>query len=304
MDQISRKVNQWIDSGKDPRSAHWQGGLEEMLNLFTPHVEPGKLTPVGPLAEADIPVFKAALEAVDLSPDLIAAFLPPTVAGAVIPPDSAEELLRIDEKEPSYKIMIARPGKELRIVCAEISDRAAKPGADIFEGGALLGTYDFPSQEVCLSELTKLIRAHAWKKDNWSREDHERYTLNWFERSMDLSRGDLGVEESRSFFHSPTLIKSNRVDALFLLIHELLIRRFSEPKDPLGNAAASIRAITDKTLRSRRAEDLASQAVLQFLNHIRQLELMKFDELSNAENERCKVETTRTIRKVTDTLAR
>ena len=304
MDQISRKVNQWIDSGKDPRSAHWQGGLEAMLDLFTPHVTPGKLTPVGPLEQADIPVFKAALEAVDLSPNLIAAFLPPSVAGAVIPPESAEELQRIDQKEPSYKIMVARPGKELRIVCAEISDRAAKPGADIFEAGALLGTYDFPSQEVCLSELTKLIRAHAWEKDSWSREDHERYTLNWFERSMDLSRGDLGVEQGRSFFHSPTLIKSNRVDALFLLIHELLIRRFSDPKDPLGHAAAAIKAITDPTLCTRRAEDLASQAVLEFLNQIRRIELMKFDELSNADNERCKTETARTIRKLSDTLAR
>ncbi|MBI9092553.1 MAG: hypothetical protein JEZ12_25335 [Desulfobacterium sp.] len=302
MDQISRKVNQWIDSGKDPRSAHWQGGLEAMLDLFSPHVEPGKLTPVGPLEEADIHVFKLALAAVDLSPNLIAAFLPPSIAGAVIPPESAKELLRIDEKEPSYKIIVARPGKELRIVCAEISDKATKPGADIFEAGALLGTYDFPSQEVCLSELTKLIQAHAWEKGTWSQETYERYTFNWFERSMDLSRGDLLVEQSHSFFHSPTLIKSNRVDALFHLIHGILAKRFNDPKDPLGLAAASIKTTTDHTLCSKKLEELAGQAVLQFLNHIRQLELMKFEELSNAENEQFKKETSRTILKVVDAL--
>jgi hypothetical protein len=303
MDQISRKVNQWIDSGKDPRSAHWQGGLEAMLDLFSPHVEPGRLTPVAPLEKEDIPVFKSALKAIDLSPHLIAAFLPPSIAGAVIPPESAEELQRIDKNEPSYKILVARPGKELRIVCAEISDRATKPGADIFEAGALLGTYDFSTQEVCLSELTKLIKAHAWKKGTWSREDHEHYTLNWFERSMDLSCGDLIVDQRHSFFHSPTLIKSNRVDALFILIHDLLIKRFSNPQDPLGRAAASIKALKDKTLCSNKLEDLASQAVLEFLNHIRQLELIKFEELSNAESEQFKRETSRTILRVVDKLS-
>lgn len=302
MDPISQKVNQWIDSGKDPRSAHWQGGLEAMLDLFSPHVTPGRLTPVAPLGQADIPVFKAALAAVDLSPNLIAAFLPPSIAGAVIPPESAEELQRIDPKEPSYKILVARPGQELRIVCAEISDRATKPGADIFEAGALLGTYDFSSQEVCLSELTKLIQAHAWEKGTWSREGYEQYTFNWFERSMDLSRGNLAVEQSHSFFHSPTLIKSNRVDALFLLIHEILVKRFSDPKDPLALAAASIKAITDPALCAEKSEELAGQAVLKFLNHIKQLGLMKFDELSNAENEQFKNETSRTILKVADTL--
>ena len=303
MDRISQKIDQWIDSGRDPRSAHWQGGLEAMLDVFSPYVEPGKLTPLASLEEEDIHVFRLAMAAVDLSPNLIAVFLPPSIAGSIIPPDSAEELQRIDKEEPSCKILIARPGKEIRIVCAEISSRAAKPGFDIFQSGALLGTYDFPSQEVCLSELTKIIRAHAWEKDAWSREDHKKYTINWFERSMDLSRGDLPVEQSHSFFHSPTLIKSNRVDALFILIHDILIKRFNDPEDPLSLAAASIKAMKDQTLRSKKLEDLASQGVFGLLNRIKQLEIMKFDEFSNAENEQFKNEASRVILRVADKIS-
>ncbi len=303
MDQISQKVNQWINSGRDPRSAHWQGGLEAMLDVFSPYVEPGKLTPVAPLEEDDVHVFRLAMGAVDLSPNLIAVFLPPSIAGSVIPPDSAEELQRIDKNEPSYKIIIARSGEEIRIVCAEISDRATKPGFDIFQSGALLGTYDFPSQEVCLSELSKAIRAHAWEKGAWSVEDHKKYTINWFERSMDLSRGDLPVEQGHSFFHSPTLIKSNRVDALFVLLHDILIKHLNDPEDPLSLAASSIKAMKDQTLRSKKLEDLASQAVFGLLNRIRQLEIMKFNEFSNAENEQFKNEVSRVILKVANKLS-
>ena len=130
MDQIAKKVQQWIDEKKDPRSAHWQGGLEAMLNVFSPYMEPGKLIPVQPLEKDDFPVFKVALEAVDLSPNLTAAFLPPSIAGSVIPPESAVELQRIEKGKPSYKILIARPGKDPRILCAEISEQAKKPGID------------------------------------------------------------------------------------------------------------------------------------------------------------------------------
>jgi len=56
-----------------------------MLNVFSPYLEPGKLIPVQPLEKDDFPVFKAVLEAVDLSPNLTAAFLPPSIAGSLTP---------------------------------------------------------------------------------------------------------------------------------------------------------------------------------------------------------------------------
>lgn len=40
-----------------------------------PYMEPGKLIPVQPLEEGDLPVFLAVLEAVDLSPNRHATFL-------------------------------------------------------------------------------------------------------------------------------------------------------------------------------------------------------------------------------------
>jgi hypothetical protein len=36
MDQMAQKVKQWIDEKKDPRSAHWQAGLEAIMEGFSP----------------------------------------------------------------------------------------------------------------------------------------------------------------------------------------------------------------------------------------------------------------------------
>ncbi|MFO8055091.1 MAG: hypothetical protein R6U19_08040, partial [Bacteroidales bacterium] len=80
MDETPEKAKQWIEEGKDPRSAYWQAGLESVMDVFKPYLDPGKLTPIQPVEEADIPVFQEALEMVDLSPNLLAAFLPPAVA--------------------------------------------------------------------------------------------------------------------------------------------------------------------------------------------------------------------------------
>lgn len=76
-DQIQPKVNQWIDDGKDPRSARWQAAIEAVLDLFLPAMEKGRLTPVCPLDLPDRPVFELALKHLDLSPNIFAAFLPP-----------------------------------------------------------------------------------------------------------------------------------------------------------------------------------------------------------------------------------
>ncbi|ACN17569.1 hypothetical protein HRM2_45130 [Desulforapulum autotrophicum HRM2] len=302
MDPISSKAAQWIDNGKDPRSAHWQAGLEAMLELFSAHVKPGVLTPVAPLDEADFPVFKAALEAIDLAPQLIAVFLPPAIARSITPPETAQELNRINQDQPSYKVIIARPGKELRILCGEISPQATKPGVDIFQSGALLGNYDFSSQETCLAELSKIIRTHAWEKGTWTRKNNETYTLNWFERSLDLGRGDLSVDKNHSFFHSPTLIKSNRVDALFFIISTLLEQRFKDPEDRLSQRVAAIKALEDTTLSREKLADLVSSGILELLNNVKELELMKFNELSNAEREKFKNETARSVQIIVDAL--
>jgi hypothetical protein len=298
MDPIAKKVKQWIDEKKDPRSAHWQGGLEAVLNVFSPYMEPGKLIPVQPLEKDDLPVFEAALEVVDLSPNLTAAFLPPSIAGPITPPESADELQRIDKGKPSYKILIARPGKDPRILCAEISEQAKNPGIDIFQSGALLGTYNYDTQQDCLTYLTQAVRAHIWQRGKWSQDEYKKYTMNWFEKILDLGKGTVRVDEEFSFFHSPTLIKSDRIDALFTLVSEILLKRFSDPDGQFKDTISSIQNITDKDLRVDRSNELAERAILELLNLMKELEVVKFEEFSNPENERFKKEFSRTIRKI------
>ena len=298
MERIPDKIKQWIEEKKDPRSAHWQGGLEEILNVFLPHMEPGILVPVQPLGNDDVPVFMAALEAVDLSPNLHAAFLPPSIAGKVAPPDSADELHRIDKGKPSYKILIARPGKDLRIICAEISEHAKNPGVDIFQSGALIGTYNYDTSQACIADLTKVIRAHIWEKRPWHRDDYMRYTINWFEKIMDIGKNSVSVQEDVSFLHSPTLIKSNRVDAVFTLIFEILLKRFSDPDDPFKDAVSSIQNIKNKSDRITQSNALAERQILELLSLMRELEIVNFGEFSNTENEQFKKEFSRTVHKI------
>jgi hypothetical protein len=300
MDSISKKIKQWIDEKKDPRSAHWQGGLEAILNVFSPYMEAGKLFPVQPLEKDDLPVFEAALEVVDLSPNLTAAFFPPSIAGSITPPESADELQRIDKGKPSYKILIVRPGKDLRILCAEISEHAKKPGIDIFQSGALLGTYNYDTYKDCLTYLTQVIRAHMWERGKWSQDEYKRYTINWFEKILDLGKGTVRVEEDFSFFHSPTLIKSNRIDALFTLVSEILLKRFTDPDGQFQDTISSIQNIKDKDVRVTQSNELAERAMVELLNLMKELKIVKFGEFSNTENERFKKEFSRTIQQITD----
>ena len=299
-DPISTKIKHWIDKGKDPRSAHWQGGLEAILNVFSPYVDPGRLICVQSLEKEDLPVFNMALEIVDLSPNLIAVFLPPSIADTMTPPESVPELERIDKGKPSYKILIARPGKDQRILCAEISEQAKKPGIDIFQSGSLLGSYDYDTHQECMAELTKTIRVHIWEKGKWSQNDYKRYTINWFEKIQALRKGTICVEENRSFLHSPTLIKSNRIDALFALIFESLHKRFIDPEDQIRVDVSSIQNTKDKDVRSAQLNELAERNVLDLLNVMRDLEIVKFDEYSNKENDQFKKEFARTILQLTN----
>ena len=299
MDQMAQKVKQWIDEKKDPRSAHWQAGLEAIMEGFSPDMEPGKLIPVHPLEEKDLPVFKNILGQVDLSPGLLAVFLPPFVANAIVPPDSAEELLRIEKGKPSYKIIILRPGKEDRIICVEFSEYAGKPGVDIFQSGALLGNFDYETHEICISELPKVIHAHIWGKNKWEHKDYIAYTVNWFEKTEYLDKADVIVNENYSFFHSPTLIKSNRIDALFLLIYEVLHARFQDHEGLYKDLKAIGGKAEGKEMLVSTYDTFAQNHVLDLLNLVKKLQLIDFTNFTNAENKGFKNEFVRTVRKLT-----
>jgi len=303
MDPITEKAKKWIDAGRDARSAHWQAALESIMNVFDPYLEVGKLTPVQALEEKDIPVFREALAVVDLSPGLPAAFLPPAVADKIIPPESALELQRIESGKPSFKVIVVRPGKEQRIVCAEISPHAGKPGVDIFQSGALLGTYDFEDHKECLATLKKVLRAHVWEKEKWRWEEFRRYTVNWFERVMDLGDASVSVEEDFSFFHSPTLIKSNRIDAIFTLIFETFRKRVSHPDERLEARISSIRAIGNAGEQAAQFSELAEKTVVQLLAVMKDHGLVDFGAFTAKEDKQYKQEFERTVRKIVKALA-
>ncbi|BBO90697.1 hypothetical protein DSCOOX_38770 [Desulfosarcina ovata subsp. ovata] len=302
MDRMTSKLTQWIEQeNRDPRSARWQAALEEIMSLFIPRLEKGKLTPVNPLQEQDIPIFKSALASVDLSPGLWAAFLPPSAAALILPPaDAMEELVRIDSDKPSYKIIIQRPGKESRILCTEISEYAHRPGIDIFQEGALLGSFNYETHEICLEEMTKAVRAHAWEKDKWSREDIIAYTVNWFEKVLSLEQADVSVEEKRSFFHSPTLIQTNRVDALFRLLTAFLNLRFQA--DPENFTASLPDKIGNGEDRMSACNALAESYLLDLLNTVRSLALLDFKKFTGQEEKKFKTEFTRSVRKLASDL--
>ena len=302
MDQITSKVTQWIEQeNRDPRSARWQAALEAIMTLFIPRLERGKLTPVSALDEQDIPVYKSALASVDLSPGLWAAFLPPSAAALIhAPADAMEELVRIDNDKPSYKIIIQRPGKESRILCAEISEYAHRPGIDIFHDGAFLGNFDYETHESCFQEMTKSVRIHAWEKDPWSSEDIIAYTVNWFEKVLYLEQADVAVDEKHSFFHSPTLIRMNRVDALFRLLDAVLSLRFQA--DPEKITASLPEKTGSREDRMSACNSLAESYLMDLLNIVRSLALIDFKQFTAQEEKKFKTEFTRSVRKLSSDL--
>ncbi len=303
MAQTAEKARKWIEQGRDPRSAHWQAGLESIMEIFDPYLEPGRLSPAQPLEETDFPVFSRALEVIDLSPHLRAVFLQPAIADKIAPPESATELQRAAPGGPSWKILVARAGDEARILCAEISDEARKPGVDIFQDGALLGSYDFGGQRECLDSLNKILRAHVWEKGKWSLDAHVRYTVNWFERVLTVGKGDISVQEDASFFHTPVLIKSNRIDAIFTLILEVFRSRVNAPGAELEQKLAAIAGIADAEQQEAERSEMAEQSLLRFLGVMRDLSLVAFDSFSDRESRQFQEEFARALRKMIKILA-
>lgn len=299
MANLTSKVKKWIDDDKDPRSAHWQAGLESILDLLVPKMSKGQLTPVGQMDNRSIQLFDLAIEKVDLCPSIYAAFLPQTIANTIVPPESAEELDRIDKDKNSCKILILRKEDENRIISAEISEQANKPGIDIFQEGAFIGRYDFENTEDCLDGLNKAVKAHAWKKETWQKEEILAYTLNWFKRVRYLNSDKVSVDKAFSFFHSPTLIRSNRVDGMFQLIFNSLCQEYATLDFLTDNA---ILAEKIKSRDSDFCRKLAQNQILELLNLIKDQKLMDFTEFSDAENTDFQKEFARTEERLRDRL--
>ena len=115
---------------------------------------------------------------------------------------------------------------------------------------------------------------------------------------MDLGRDSVCVQKDFPFLHSPTLIKSNIVHAVFTLIFEILRKRFNDPEDQYNAAVSSIQNIENKDQRLAQLSRLVESGILELLSLMRELEIVNFGEFSNTENERFKTEFSRTIHKI------
>jgi hypothetical protein len=184
----------------------------------------------------------------------------------------------------------------MRILCAEISEHATRPGGDLFQSGALLGNYDFENQADCLESMNKIIRAHIWEAKNWSREDYLSYTLNWFEKSRDLNTATVVVQKDFSFFHSPTLIKSNKMDAMFTLMTQDLLKRGKDKNDPFGETIFSMGREGKKNPQFPLLIQTIEDGMLGQLNVFRSLDLVAFADFTNAQTEQFKRGFAETVR--------
>jgi hypothetical protein len=292
---LTDQVQKWIGAGRNPGTAHWHGALEATMASFAPHLQPGRLSPVQALDKRAYRVFEALYAALDLCPDTQAAFIPTAMGGVLAPPAAVDGLRRVHPDNTALMLLCRRPGSRPRILCAEISEEAWKPGVDLFEEGGLLGNYEFDSSADCIRELPKLIRAHLWRKERWTAANHADYTLNWFTRVMDTGRADAPVQPDFSYIHRPVLLNLSSVDAIFKLVYDLSARQFEEARDnPRAADRSRLDADADEESRYRFIEG----RMLGMLNRLRDSQAVDFAALTPGENERFKDGFSKTVKRL------
>lgn len=292
VEEMTDRVKKWIEDGRNPGIAHWHGALEATMASFLPHLQAGRLVPVHSLGKSEYSIFREVYASLDLSPVIQAAFIPSGMGGVLRPPAAVDSLRRIHKDNKSVMLLCRRSGEKPRILCAEISKEAWKPGVDLFEEGGLLGNYEFDSSDDCIRELPKMIRAHMWLKEKWTADNHADYTLNWFTRVADTGRTDVPVQPDFSYIHSPVLLNLNAVEAVFKLINAMVARQFqeaadiSQEKDKTGSFE-----VADEENRHRFLEG----RMLGLLNLLRDSKAVDFAAFTPQENERFKESFSRTV---------
>jgi len=291
--EMTARIEKWIAAGRNPGTAHWHGALEATMASFKPHLQPGCLIPVQTLDKQAYALFEELYAALDLCPDIQAAFIPSTLGGVLSPPAAVDSLRRIHRDNTSVMLLCRRPGKQSRILCAEISPEAWKPGVDLFEEGALLGNYEFDSSADCIQGLSKLIRTHLWRKEKWTAANHADYTTNWFTRVVDTGRPDAPVQPDFSYIHSPVLMNLGNVDAIFQLIYAVATRQF-QAVDPRIQDNPDLAADADEAGRHRFLEG----RILGLLNLLRDSQAVDFNAFTSRENEQFKDAFTGTVQRL------
>ncbi len=287
------RIEKWITAGRNPGIAYWHGALEDAMASFAPYLQTGRLMPVHALADGDEAAFSEVYALLDLCPVIQAAFVPAAMGGVLTPPAAVDSLRRVHKDNKSRMLLCRRPGLHSRILCAEISKDAWKPGVDIFEEGALLGTYEFDSGVDCIRELSKLVRIHLWLKEKWTVDQYTDYTLNWFTRVADTGRTDVPVQPDFSYIHNPVLLNLTDVEAVFKLIQAVTARQFQESLDSQQtNDHTSILWSTDPEERHRFLEG----HIVGLLNLLGDSKVVEFASFTSRENERFKDSFAQTVK--------
>jgi len=292
IEEMTGRVKHWIDNGRDPGVAHWHAALEATMAIFLPHLQAGRLIPVHSLEKSEYAFFREVYASLDLSPVIEAAFIPGAMGGVLTLPAAVDSLRRIHKDNKSVMLLCRRSGEKPRILSAEISKEAWRPGVDLFEEGGLLGNYEFDSSQDCIRELPKLIRTHMWRKAKWTAGNHADYTLNWFTRVVETGRADAPVQPDFSYLHSPVLLNLNTVEAVFKLISAMVARQFQEAAG-ISHAKGKTGSfeVADEENRHRFIEG----RILDLLNLLRDSKAVDFAAFTPQENERFKDSFSRTV---------
>jgi hypothetical protein len=292
IEEMTGRVKHWIDNGRDPGVAHWHAALEATMASFLPHLQAGRLIPVHSLEKSEYAFFREVYASLDLSPVIEAAFIPGAMGGVLTLPAAVDSLRRIHKDNKSVMLLCRRSGEKPRILSAEISKEAWKPGVDLFEEGGLLGNYEFDSSADCIRELSKLMRAHLWSREKWTAADHADYTLNWFTRVVDTNRTDAPVKVDCSYIHNPVLLNLKPVDAVFKLIFDMAARQFQESEElslqagKTGSGGTGAEEDRHRFLEGR---------ILGLLNLLRDSQAVDFTVFTPRENEHFRDSFARTV---------
>jgi len=283
---MAARIDAWIAAGRNPGVAHWHGALEATMASLEPHLQPGHLVPVQALDKTSYPVFAELYALLDLSPDVQAAFLPMAMGGVLKPPAALDALHRVHPDNTSTLLLCRRPGRLPRILCAELSKEAWKPGVDLFEEGSLLGNYEYDNSADCIRDLAKLIRTHLWRKEKWSSDHYQAYTLNWFTRLVDTGRLDAPAQADHSYVHTPVLVNLDRVAAIFKLVYTVAARQLQETEP--GPAEQGDPAAVPEPGTAENRRHFVEGRLLSLLNHLRDSQAVDFSTFTSKENEQFK----------------
>ncbi|MFY9944388.1 MAG: hypothetical protein WAK57_19625 [Desulfobacterales bacterium] len=258
IEEIRRRVLQWVRDGRDPVMASWQGALESTLVTMNAYLMAGHVVTVENLSESDLNLFQALHLTLDISPFVVAVFLPPAITRSFGTGEIPEQVQRTAPGAPSAMLLLSRAGDFGRIVAAELSPEAHKPGIDIFEGGQLLGSFDYGTPGECIRGLSRVIWVHLKTRATWRSEQIVSYTEGWFRRSAANRITDLPVTPQYSYIHHPELLQMDLVQAIFRLVRAALFGLLDDPDRVIRSAGREALAVTREALARRQPEAITA----------------------------------------------